>query len=496
MAWLATGQTTLTCVLDSVTQGSCTSPQSLSSLSDGTHVFTLIADSGLSTQVSFSYTWVVDTVAPDAPTVDGPTGRVATSDASVTVTPAAVDDIVSCTLDGVDTDCDALDLTGLADGDHNVTATASDAAGNEAESSLDWTVDTTGPVATTSAPSSVTGPFVVDFDEDAAGVDDTTVLVTDEAGTPVTTTMACSNDADDPTDCANTDVRHVELTPASRPVLGQYFRVQVNPVGNELIADDLGNVAGTVDDLVRAATSANENAVGATFTWRTVKDKKAQGGSYVSEHRKGARASWTFSGKAVTWFTLTGPTQGKADVYVDGVRKTTVNNYASTVKHGVARTVKGLAKGSHTVEIRVLGQKGSKRGKGTFVAIDGFKVGKKLTTTPVLSKVTWQSVATASATNGTYATADLKGQSMKFTVRGTGVTVTSARGPAFGKVGVYVDGALKSTVDLYAGAVSYGYDISVTGLTDDVHTVVVKVLGSKNTKSTSTAVVVDQVEAL
>jgi hypothetical protein len=496
LAFTATGQTTLTCVLDSVTQGSCSNPQSLSGLADGSHTFTLIADSGLSTQVSFSYTWVVDTVAPDAPTVDGPTGRVATADASITVTPAGVDDVVSCTLDGVDTDCSTLDLTGLSDGDHNVTATAEDAAGNVAPASLDWTVDTTGPVATTSAPGTLSGPFVVDFGEDAAGVDETTVFVTDEAGSPLNTAMDCLDAASDPTDCANADVRSVQLTPAARLLLGQYYRVQVNPFGNELVADDLGNVSATVDDTVRAATSANESAIGATFTWKTVKDKKAKGGSYVTEHRKGARASWTFSGRAVTWYTLTGPTQGKADVYVDGVRKTTVNNYTSTVKRGVARTVKGLAKGSHTIQIRVLGQKGSKRGKGTFVAIDGFKVGKKVTTTPVLSNVAWQAVATPSASDGTYTVADLKGQQMKFTLRGTGVTVTTARGPSFGKVAVYVDGTLQQTVDLYAAAVSYGYDVTVTGLPDGVHTVLVKVLGTKNTKSSGTGVVVDQIEAI
>ena len=37
----------------------------------------------------------------------------------------------------------------------------------------------------------------------------------------------------------------------------------------------------------------------------------------------------------------------------------------------------GLTKGTHTIEIRVLGKKGAKAGKGTSVAIDGFKVGSQ-----------------------------------------------------------------------------------------------------------------------
>ena len=171
-----------------------------------------------------------------------------------------------------------------------------------------------------------------------------------------------------------------------------------------------------------------------------------------------------------------------------------MNNYAGSLKRGVARTVKGLAKGKHTIQVRVLGKKGSKKGKGTLVAIDGFKVGKTVTTTPALTKVSWQSVPSAPATNGSYTVADLKGQSMKFSVRGTGVTVTSARGPGFGKVGVYVDGTLRTTADLYAKSLTYGYGVSVNGLSDGVHSVVVKVLGSKNSKSTGTGVLVDQVD--
>ena len=71
-------------------------------------------------------------------------------------------------------------------------------------------------------------------------------------------------------------------------MLGQYYRVQVNPLGSELVTDDLGNVAGTVDDLLRAPTKAGQSSLGATFTWRKVSDKKAKGGSFFSEHRKGA----------------------------------------------------------------------------------------------------------------------------------------------------------------------------------------------------------------
>lgn len=487
-AFDATGQTSLTCRLDGVDQPSCTSPASVSGLTDGQHTFAVVASPGL---VTLRYVWVVDTTPPTAPTIEGPSGRLAETTADIVVQPAAIGDVVTCQVDGSPRACAApFTLSGLTDGDHSVTATASDAAGNTATASVIWTVDTTGPTATIQAPTSLTGAFGVTFDERAV-VDAAAVVVTNESGAPLATTRTCLTWNSAASDCSTGDIRSMQLTASDRLTLGQNYRVLVNPVGAELVADDLGNVASAVDAVVRAPITAGESSVGATFTWRKVSDKKAVGGSYFAERRKGARASWTFSGKAVTWLTVTGPTFGKADIYVDGVRKATVNNYAKTITRGVARTVKGLTKGSHTVEIRALGKKGAKAGKGTFVAIDGFRVGKTVTATPSLSKVGWQHIVSVSASDSGYVVADLKGQSMKTTVRGTSVTVHGVRGPAYGKAGIFVDGKLMKTVDLYASSVAWGDVATVTGLTDATHTVLIKVLGAKNAKSSGTAVVVD-----
>jgi hypothetical protein len=118
-------------------------------------------------------------------------------------------------------------------------------------------------------------------------------------------------------------------------------------------------------------------------------------------------------------------------------------------------------------------------------------VGRKVTASPVLSNVRWSLVTQAAASGGSYSVADLKGQSTKLAFRGTGFTLTTARGPAFGKASVAIDGKVIKTVDLWSSSATWGYTVSVGGLTDGVHTVVVKVLGSKNKKSTGTGVVVD-----
>lgn len=490
-AFSATGHSTLTCRLDGIDQPSCSSPVTVSGLTDGSHTFAVVANAGLPSQVAMTHSWTVDTVAPDAPTLTGPEGRTASTNAEISIT-SAFGNLVTCDLDGSAVPCGGVaTLSDLQDGDHTFTATSSDAAGNTSSAALSWTVDTVGPNAGVETPTALTSPFTVTFDEDVSGVDASSVLLADEAGAPIASSVTCLDNSDTVTDCTNGDVRVVRVAASGRLMLGQLYRVQVNPPGNELVTDDLGNVAPAVDDVVRAPTSAGESSLGAAFTWRLVKDKKAKGGSYVAEHRKGARASWTFTGTAITWYTLTGPAQGKADVFVDGVRKATFNNYAKTVKHGVARTVKGLPKGTHTIEIRVLGKKGAKAGKGTFVAIDGFKVGKKVTASPTLSKVAWQTVSNTSAGGGSYVVADLKGQAMKATARGTSVTLHTVRGPTYGRAAVYVDGALVKTVDLYAKSINWGYDVAIPGLSDAAHTIIVKALGAKNAKSSGTAVAVD-----
>jgi len=62
--------------------------------------------------------------------------------------------------------------------------------------------------------------------------------------------------------------------------------------------------------------------------WKTVKTTAAYGARTIMEHRGGASVSYKFASTSVTWYTVTGPDQGYADVYVDNVKKATINNYA------------------------------------------------------------------------------------------------------------------------------------------------------------------------
>lgn len=207
---------------------------------------------------------------------------------------------------------------------------------------------------------------------------------------------------------------------------------------------------------------------------------------------RGSTATFTFTGTAVTWHTVTGPGQGDANVYVDGALKAAVDDYSATTKYHVARTVAGLATGPHTLRIVVRGVKGSAAGTGTEVAVDDFVVGSTVTQQngPGV-RYGWEPVAAAAATGGSYAAADLAGAKYAFTFRGVAVRWVTVLGPSMGEAAVYVDGVLKATVNGYSSKAVFGSSRAVTGLTDAVHTLVVVVLGKHTSPATGNTVAVD-----
>jgi outer membrane protein OmpA-like peptidoglycan-associated protein len=140
------------CSVDGASFAACSSPGSLTGLTDGTHTFAVRAlnsagDPGPAT----TRTWTVDTTPPVAPTLTGaPTGTVATDNASITLTGEA-GATFKCSVDGGSyvTCASPLVLTGLADGSHTVSVKQLDAANNPSTlvGTAGWTVDTSVPAA-------------------------------------------------------------------------------------------------------------------------------------------------------------------------------------------------------------------------------------------------------------------------------------------------------------------------------------------------------------
>lgn len=488
-----TGQTTLDCYVDGVLhQNDCLSPVTLSGLTEGRHTFMLVADDGLATESTLSFAWEVDTIAPSAPTVSAPTGWVATSDASVVVTAGTASDKLTCIVDSVVTPCTtsvAIALAGLSEGLHVVVATAADKAGNLSQTQVSWNIDTLDPVPTVTAPTSLTGPVSVAFDDEVTGGDVNPVLTLVD-GTAVPTTRTCRDGAGVTISCTLAS-RRVVLTPVTALVPGQTYAVSINKVGTAPVVDLAGNPAATATPTFRAALSAQENSPVVTQTWRAVPASGAKGASYVMDRQAGSRATWTFTGTSFTVYPVSGPAFGYVTVYVDGVKKASWNQYATTTKFTSARTLTGLTNAKHTVSFVVAGRKGSTKATGWAVGIDAVKVGTTLTSAPKMTYA-WSRVKAVNASGLYKSVAVQKAQAASMSFVGTGVSWIHSVGKNHGKAEVWIDGVKKATVDLYSTTSKDGVVWKITGLAAGKHSIKIVATGTHRTGATGTLVTVDR----
>ena len=351
----------------------------------------------------------------------------------------------------------------------------------------------TGPTSVSlTAPSSLAGSITVTFSQPVGGVSSSNVFfrVTGTA-TTLGASLTCADSASHITSCSSGSVKSAALRPSSTLTPGQYYTVSVSPAGSP-ITDFGGLTVPPSTPAFRASTLEQaESSTAETCAWRTVSNANAFGGSYTVDHLSGAKASFTFTGTAITWYTNTGPNYGVSDVYVDGVVKVRINAYASSPHYHGAVTISGLSAHSHTIAIVVKGLKGSTSGTGTDVAVDAFKVGSTLYSTPA-ARYGWQQINTPSASGGAYIRSDTAWSRTAFSFRSTRVDWYTVAGPTMGIARVYIDGVLKATVDNYAS--TYGFNIRRTfaGLSDTKHTITIVVLGTHRAASKGSFVAIDR----
>ncbi|GAB3449488.1 hypothetical protein GCM10027517_35810 [Phycicoccus ginsengisoli] len=91
----------------------------------------------------------------------------------------------------------------------------------------------------------------------------------------------------------------------------------------------------------------------------------------------------TFTGPTIRWIAPDSTNHGTADVYVDGVKKATVDSYApSATFQQVKYEANDLGPGEHTLAVVVTGQKGTAASQGTFISVDAFDTHPTVTPPP------------------------------------------------------------------------------------------------------------------
>jgi len=144
---------TTLCSIDGAAFVACRSPQSYSSLSNGSHTFKVYSQTseGLTDQ-PVSYSWTID-AAPPTVTIDNAGSlRTLTNVASISLQFSSTEQgTFTCSLDGMpELSCTSpAAYQGLADGSHSFSVIGTDLVGNRSQpATFNWTIDTRAPVAT------------------------------------------------------------------------------------------------------------------------------------------------------------------------------------------------------------------------------------------------------------------------------------------------------------------------------------------------------------
>ena len=321
-------------------------------------------------------------------------------------------------------------------------------------------VSITVPTRTPSHKPSTADPIVVHFTQPVGNVTTTNFVLRPAGGTTAlrSRSLTCFSGTGGKVACTATTVRRAELIPAVA-VVGDSYLAVLNPSGAGPVVNPS---TGAALPMTTSATFVYElaNEDGATFTWNTVRDTNALGGSYTVERVAGASASYYFVGTDVTWRFRTGPDYGTASVTMDGRSPTTVNLYRPTAGFGEFAYT-GLVSRGHTIGIKVNGVRGDALGTDTKVSIDAFRTGDVTTNLPSVT-YTWSRVLDAAAYDGGYAWTDsgsTTGPRANFKYRGRVVYVGFRSTPTTGRIQLFIDGALCGTYNtatstaqlLYAG---------------------------------------------
>ena len=485
----------LLCSLDGGTYAECAEAYTTPVLADGPHTLHVKGvDLAGNHSGATPYAWSVDNTAPPAATVTGPAALTTATNATFTISNTESLVTFTCALDGGSAaPCESgVSYSSLANGAHTLVVTSADQVGNTTPASYSWTVDAQAPDATMTAPGTLTGPAQVTFSEPVDGVlGSSLALRVSGTTTPLGATLSCHDAAMAVVSCATGAVTTAMVTPTGAFVPGEQYTVVANPAGSSTIADAAGNALPPKTFAFRAATALQESTPAARYGWRPVTTTAAYGRSYRTDRLAGSTASFAFTGTSVTWYTVRARNQGLADVYVDNVKKATVNNYSSGTSYKVARTVSGLSAGAHTLKIVVRGVRGSTNGTGTYVSIDAMKVGTAFYATPSLTHK-WRISPDSAASGGAQAVANLAGQDVSLRFRGTGLSWYTSTGRNRGIVRIYVDGVLKGTVDNYSATTRYNVRRVISGLSDARHTVRLVISGKHRAAATGNVATVDR----
>ena len=168
------------------------------------------------------------------------------------------------------------------------------------------------------------------------------------------------------------------------------------------------------------------------------------GGTHRQSAQAGDRVAFAFTGTSVTWYPWRAAGTGVAELFVDGVKRATVNN-TSTTRH----TLSNLGAGDHTLEVVVTGRK---TGSTATVGIDAFQVGTAARVEDSAATLVWTAgshrwVTKQHSGERSHRESAQAGDRVAFAFTGSSVTWYPWRGAGTGVADLFVDGKKVATVN-------------------------------------------------
>ena len=176
-------------------------------------------------------------------------------------------------------------------------------------------------------------------------------------------------------------------TPDSKPGLCIYqdpaagAEVKINSVVSITVARKPANTTTTAPPAPSGATryDQTDRRIVKTGVWADYYVTAAYLGSYGRSSTSGASATIYFTGTRLDWIAMKGTTTGIAVVYLDGVKKTTINLAATAAKYLVNVWSTGtLARGRH--QVRIVLNSSSPAGK--YLTLDAVDIWGTIRTGP------------------------------------------------------------------------------------------------------------------
>ncbi len=235
--------------------------------------------------------------------------------------------------------------------------------------------------------------------------------------------------------------------------------------------------------------------------WTTFPTTAAQasGGSYVATNAVNTYVTIPFFGTRIDWTATKGLVQGKADVWLDGAFKGTVDLYSGSLLYRQVVYSSGtLARGYHRLQI----ERNPTNAAGAYINLDTVQVGGTLVGPTTYQETDpnlhffygWAIASSIFASGGTYAATASSNGELDFYFDGLRFTLASRKAPSYGKAYIYVDDVALGLVDLYAVSSTFADVWTSPWLKPGHHLVKIKVAGSHTYPSTGYAISVDAIK--